>query len=233
MLTAQSLKDCLPSHLRSFASQEMADKINNVNADPEFAALVRENFVSFTSVLKEGKFKMDDYLNAVTFVSFSIMGFNNAESWKRTFPQRYQTLVNRGADDHEISAYVSAYKNGKLVNLLFEQTMIPVHVLNRDIFQKAIKVNHDIMMDMTVSAKVRVEAASSLMTHLKPPETKKMSVDLHVGESAGMGELKDLLGALAQQQLDMIEGGMATKHIAHQALVPQMKDVTPDEGEAA
>jgi hypothetical protein len=226
MLTLDELKLSLPSHLKTVASQDLVDKINTAAADPDMAQNIRENFLSYTNVLKDGRFRTEDYLNAVTYVSYKLMGFTNLDSYKLTFPIRYRDLVARGASEKDISSFVASYNKNKLVNLVLEQTMIPIHILNQDAVQKAINVQVQLMMTAN-SEKVRSDAANSILTHLKTPETKKIELDLGIKETSGMNELKGMLSALAERSLDLIAQGVTTREIAHQDLVP-MKDVTPE-----
>lgn len=213
MLSVQDVKQALPATLRSAATQELTDKINNIVADPIVAEQVRDNFISYAAVLKDGKFKTEDYLHAVTYVSFKLMGYNNEEAYARTFPARHQQLLAKGASKKEISAYVSAYHKGKLVNLIMEQTLVPTWVLNQDLFQKAINVQAELMITAS-SEKVRTEAANSLLTHLKRPEAKGLDIRMEVTDSSGMKELKDTLVKVAQQQQKAIESGVTTREIA-------------------
>ena len=217
MITVDEIKSALPTHLRTAASQTMADRLNKLSNDPEMAKNLRDNFVSYTHVLMEGRFKIDDYLAAVAYVSFKLMGYTNQESYKRTFPDRHTALVARGATQKDISAYVAAFNKNKLVNMVMEQTLVPVWVLNQDIYQKAINVQAQLMVSSN-SDKVRSDAANSLLTHLKKPEIKHVELAIAVDESSGMRELKDTLAALAQRQQDMIGQGVPTRDIAHQTL---------------
>lgn len=224
MLTVQEIKESLPVHLKTAATQELTDKVNQIAQDPEAARDIRENFISYIHVLKEGKFKTEDYLNAVAYVSYKIMGYTNQESYKRVFPQRYQAQVAKGASDKDISAYVAAYNKGKLVNLILEQTLVPSWVLNQDIYQKAINVQAELMLS-AASEKVRAEAANSLLTHLKKPESKQVELSIGVEDTSGMNELKDMLSSLAQRQQDLIGQGMTTREIAHQDLHTKKTEV--------
>lgn len=218
MLTVTDLKGALPRNFHAAATQEFADKINQISGDPDFAENVRNNFISYTQVLSEGRYKLPDYLNAVVYVSFSLMGFNNEDCYKRTFPDRYNRLKHiLQLGSKEISAYVAAYNKNKLVNLIREQTLIPVHVLNADIYQKAI--NKQVQLMMTASSeKVQMEAANSLLTQLKPPEAKKVELEIGMSAASGMDELRSMMSGLAQRQQELIAAGVQTKTIAHQGL---------------
>jgi len=225
-LTVEDLNQALPTHMRYAARQDYVDMINGMVKDPQAAEQIRNNFISYTGVLKDGRYRPEDYLNAVAYVSFKLMDNSNQESYRLAFPQRYSNLVARGATEKEISAYVAAYNRGKLVNAILEQTLIPTWVLNQDLYQKAINTQAGIMADEDNSARVRSEAADSLLTHLKRPETQQVELNIGIQESDGMTELKDTLAILATQQRDMIGSGMTTRQIAHQKL-GQTIDVTP------
>jgi hypothetical protein len=179
-------------------------------------------------VLREGRFKLEDYLNAVTYVSYKMMEMTNAEAFKRTFPQRYQALAARGASAKEISSHVAAYNKNKLVGLVFERAVIPAHVLYADVYGKAIEVQANLMVSAK-SEMVRMQAANSLIHNLKAPERKEIALSVEVADSSGMKELKQTLAALAEQQIAAIQGGVRTQEIAHQKLVrvPEVIDVTP------
>lgn len=228
MLSEDEIKSALPVNLRGNVSADFVSTVNSVVTDPDAAAVVKENFISYTHVLREGQFKLTDYLNAVTYASFKIMGLSSREAYERTFPGRYQGLVARGASNKDISAYVAAYNQNKLVNLILEQAMIPTWVLNQDAFQKAINTQVELMMTAR-SEKVRSDAANSLLTHLKRPEKARVELDVNVKETSGMSELKNMLTELAETQQGLIGKGVPTRDIAHQKLIEGSAiDITPE-----
>jgi hypothetical protein len=217
-ITLEEVVAALPANLKRSANQQLVDDLNGIASDPMMADNIRNNFVSYTGVLKDGKFKAEDYLSAVAYVSFKLMGDSNKEAWAKTFPSRHAILVGRGADEKTISAHVAAYARGQLVNKILEQSMVPTWVLNQDIFQKAINVQAELMATAT-SEKVRVEAANSILTHLKRPEAVKGQIDLNIKDSSGMNELKGLLGDLARQQRQSMEGGTPIKTITDSVII--------------
>jgi hypothetical protein len=219
MLTKEEVARALPANLKGAATDNLVNALNNIAADPLVAEQIRNNFINYTSVMKDGKFKTEDYVSAVTYVSYKLMGYSNLDSYTRTFPNRYQTLLAAGRTGQEIAAYVSAYNRGKLVNLIYEQVLVPTWVLNQDLFQKAINTQAELMLDPTISPKVRSDAANSLMTHLKKPETKEFQISMDVRENSGLNELKETLKELAQTQANLIQSGVETKLIAAAPLV--------------
>lgn len=217
-LTLAEVVGALPANLKRSATQQLVDDLNAITNDPLVADNIRNNFISYTGVLKDGKFKTEDYLSAVAYVSFKLMGDNNKDAWAKTFPQRHAILVSRGADEKTISAHVAAYSKGQLVNKILEQSMVPTWVLNQDLYQRAINVQVELMTTAS-SEKVRAEAANSILTHLKRPEVAKGQIDLNIKDTSGMNELKGLLGDLARQQIQSMEGGASIKTITDSVII--------------
>lgn len=218
MLTLQQVAHALPANLKNNVTQQLVDNINNCVADPIMAEAIKDNFLSYTQVLSEGKFKTEDYLSAVMYVSFKLMGMTNQDAYARTFPARYRTLLNNGTSAKDISSYVSMYNKGRLVNLILEKSLIPTWVLNQHIYQKAINVQADLMSNAN-SEMVRMQAANSILIHLTKPKEVGPLINLDLRENSGINELKATLAQLAQQQRDMISNGTSTKQIADQGLV--------------
>jgi hypothetical protein len=212
--TVELLQKTLPSNLRTAATQSLVDMLNAVSNNQEEAELIRETFLGYSAVLSEGKYKTEDYLNAVKYVSFKLMKCSNQDAYIKTFPQRYQTLLAKGTSPKDVAAYVHAYSKNKLVNRIMEQTMVPSWVLNQDIFQEAINTQASLMRDPDVSPKVRSDAANSIMTHLAKPKEVGPLINLDMRDNSGMKEMKDLLVRMAQQQQELIKEGVTAKDIA-------------------
>lgn len=206
-LTLDQVTAAVPAQLRTSVTQHFVDMLNQLQVDPEMADNIKDNFLSYSGVLKEGRFKIEDYFNAVMYVSYKLMNMTNQDAYIRTFPKRHADLVARGATAKDISSYVAAYHKGKLVNMIMEQVMVPVWVLNQDMFQKALNVQYDLMTDVDMSGKVRTDAANSILTHLKKPEKMDFQLNMNTPESSGMKELTSALTNLANAQLEQIEKG--------------------------
>ncbi|UNI71521.1 hypothetical protein [Burkholderia phage vB_BpP_HN01] len=218
MLTKELVAKALPTGLRNVDTQAIADDINNAVSDPVLAQQIADNFVSYSSVMAEGKYKTEDYVSAVKYVSFKLMGDTNQDAYFKTFPQRYAALLARGAKSKDISAYVSAYAKGKLVNSIIEKSLVPSWVLNQHLHQEAINVQAQLMRSAQ-SEKVRMEAANSLLSHLAKPKEAGPLVNIDMRESSGLADLKATLGSLAQQQRDLIAAGVTAKSLAAQKIV--------------
>lgn len=205
MLTLDETKAMLPGSLRGSVDQSFVDRVNLAATDPVEADLIKETFISYAHVLKEGKYKMEDYLSAVKYVSYKQMGLSNQDSYAKTFPQRWVAIQAKGNDP---SPYVAAYHKNKLVNAVLEQSLVPMWLLNQGAYQQAINTQLDIMKNSS-SDVARTQAANSVLTHLKRPEAAKVEIDVGL-KVDGMAELRDLMTQAAQQQLNAISSGSAT-----------------------
>lgn len=217
MLTKEQIEKAVPANLKSSVTPNLVALVNNATSDPIIAEQIRNNFISYTAVLKDGKFKTEDYVSAVSYVSFKLLGYTNLEAYARTFPQRYAALLAKGTVSKDIAAYVSAYNKGKLVNLILEQTLVPTWVLNQDLYQRALNVQADLMVN-SMSDKVRCDAANSLLTHLAKPKEAGALINIDMRETSGMNELRDTLADMARQQQELITRGIPTHVVAAQRI---------------
>lgn len=226
-LTVEQFKVALPDKVKKSVNQELIDQINSTLSDPDMYEAYRDNLLSYTKVMSDGRFKVTDYVNAVKYVSHKLMGATNIEAYVKTFPDKYQRFTNQGVQPKDIASYVTAYNKSKLVNLIFEQTMIPSYVLNQDLYQKALNVQAELMISAK-SEKVRSDAAAHLMAALKMPETQKVELDIGIKEDGSIAALRATTLELARQQRLMVEAGaMNAQEIAHSKLVldVEMKEV--------
>lgn len=218
-LTIDQFKLALPDKVKKSVNQELIDHINKTLSEPELYEAYRENLLSYTKVMAEGKFKISSYVDAVKYVSHKLMGCTNIEAYTKTFPDKYQNFLLQGVVAKDIASYVTAYNKSKLVNLIYEQTLIPSYVLNQDLYQKALNVQAELMVNAH-SEKVRSDAANSLLTHLKMPEVTKVELDIGIKEDGSIAALRATTLELARQQRLMVEAGvMNAQQVAHSRLV--------------
>lgn len=218
-LTVDAVKAAMPKRQKHNISQRLVDELNKIVSDPEERIAFRENLLSYTNVLQDPNIKLTTYLDAVRYVSFKLMGYTNQEAWMKTFPDRYQRLIDDGKSDMFIRSTVACYNRNKVVNMIMEQTMIPSYVLNQDVYQKAINEQARLMMTAK-SEKVRSDAANSLLTHLKQPETTKLKLDVEVKQDDSLRDLRAAITDLATAQRRAIEAGMNTaQDIANSKLI--------------
>ena len=216
-ITLDLLRQALPRAQRNMATPEIVERFNQA-ASGEMADILRENFLGYMDVLQEGKFKLDDYLAAVKYVSYKVMGKSNRTAYSLVFPDRFTRLMADATLSHEIDSYVTAYNKGKLVNLILGQTMVPTHILNADYFQKALNVQMELALTAQ-SEMVRSQAANSILTVLKVPETAKVKIDVNVKHDNSVEALQEMMARVAEEQLGLIQKGVPLQVLTNTPLL--------------
>lgn len=227
LITIDQFTKVLPKGIGQKLTVGMVNTINGVLTDPGIRDNFRDNLLGFASIMQDGKYKLQSYIDAVKYVSYKLLGSTNIEAYVKTHPTRYQRLIGDKVDNKVISSYVAAYNKTKLVQKIFEQTLVATHVFNADIHQKA--VNHLANLMITAnSEKVQADAANSLLQHLKAPEVIKLDVAVGVKQDKSIDMLREATLALAAQQRDLIKAGvMNTKEVAHSNIIDvKAEDIT-------
>lgn len=218
-LTIAQFKEALPAGMRKSVNPELVTKINDLLSDPDMHETYREGLLSYTKIMAEGKFKVSGYLDAVKYVSHKLMGKTSIDAFSTTFPEKIQRWTLQQVESKDIASYVTAYNKSKMVGLLMEQTLTPFWVLNQDMYQKALNTQAHLM----VSAKselVRTTAANSILTQLKPPEVKKVELNLGASDDSTIGDLRETTRKLVEQQKAMLAAGvLSVQDIAHNPII--------------
>lgn len=188
---------------RNWASDEMLNMLNAIDTDG--ADLVRENWLTYSSVLREGA-SIEQYTNAVKYVSLKQMGHSNQQAYSIALAERYQEMVSKGYDDKRISSSVAAYHKGAMVQKILAQSTIPIWMLYADEQHKAIKTLVDLMQNAN-SEKVRCDSANNLLTHIKRPEAALVQLDVTHKQADGMSDLSNMLADLASKQMKVLKDG--------------------------
>ena len=220
--TEAQLKNCLPAKCRNAITPEFVTRLNGL-ADPEIAEQYRENFYDYHHILKEGRYKLQDYANAVRFVTYRLMDLGIVDSYSSTFPDKYHAMVEKGRSRDFIASIASAYNKNKLVSGIFEQSLIPTHLANAHIHQEAINVLAKIIGDDDASYRSKIDAANSLLTNLKGPETAKLEVSVTNDSSSALEELRKATNELAAKQKMMLdESVVTTQEVADSIIIPKI-----------
>lgn len=222
-VTIDDVRNSVPKNLRASITPDIVKKLNEAATDDLIRQNIQENFYTYANLLSEGKFKIEDYVNAITYVTYRIMDYGVSESWAMTFPQRHQRLVAQGKSAKDISAHASSYNKGKLVNLIMEQSLIPFWILNQGNRQKAL--NKQLQLMATASSEmVQMQAADSILRHTEKPKDMAPLVNIDMTESKGMQEMFELMNDLAQKQREAIKAGLDTRVVAEQTLTVLPKE---------
>ena len=206
-LTVEQLKALMPARQKQNVTKSLVDNLNKLIEEPEYQEYFRENILGYIDVLPDPNTTLKGYIRAVKYVSYKLMGYSNQESWIKTFPERFQRLLDEAKPEAYIRSLVCAYNKGQMVNKILEQTMVPTWVLNQDKFQKAINTQA-VLMTTAKSEKVRTDAANSLLTHLRRPEAAKVELEIAVKVDDSIGELRRTMTKLGKVQAEAIKLGI-------------------------
>lgn len=213
MLQLEAVKKLVPKAQRTMITQDYLDRIEASVTNSEVAEQFKENFVTYLNVLSKGKYKMDDYISAVKYVSYKLLGYSNIKAYAATFPDRYQRLKDEG--QQQIEAFVSMYARGKLVNQIFEQTMVPTYVLNAPLHQEALNELAMMIKDPDVRGMTKVKACEAILQHTKQPEVVKGELTIGIEQSDTINDLREIVENLADTHKVLLERkGMTLKEIA-------------------
>jgi hypothetical protein len=217
------LKEALPKQHRAKITTQFIDDLNKMVAEPEFGELYAKNAVTYATVLQEGRFKLTDYFNAVAFVSHKMLGMSSMAAYQKVFPDKVKDMVARNVSNKDMQAYASTYNKNKLVTLIYEQTLIPDHIMYASVRHKAIAAQAALLS--STNEHIVQKAADSLMNHLKAPEQSKLTLDIATNDT---GVIADLAAAVAnlstQQRGKILEGELAPKEVAHSPILSKDED---------
>lgn len=224
-MTEEQFRAALPDKVKKSVHANLIAQINDTLKDPDFYEHYRDNLLGYGRIMQDGRFTLEQYLAAVKYVSYKLMGDTNIDAYSKTFPDKIQRFQAQGVVAKDIASYITAYNKSKLVNLLFEQTLIPSYVLNQDLYQKAINIQAELMVTAK-SEKVRTDAANSLLTHLKPPEVQKVELNVGLKADSAITALRETTAELVRQQRLMIEAGQVdARTVAHSKIQLHDDDV--------
>lgn len=223
MLALESVRKLVPKSQRTLITQEFLDKLEASVNDSLVAEQFKENFVTYLNVLSKGKYKMEDYINAVKYVSFKLLGYSNINAYIATFPERYERLKAEGQT--QIEAFVSMYNKNKLVMQIYEQTIVPSYVLNAPMHQQALNTLAAMIVDDDVRGMTKVKACEAILQYTKQPDVVKGELTIGIEQSDTINDLREITENLADTYKMMLEKkGMKLKDVAEANII----DITPE-----
>ena len=217
-MTEDEFKRCLPASVRGSIDDSIRVQLNDCLADPNMREAISQNLIGYTNVISQGRFKLSSYISAVQYCTYKSMGDTNILAYKKTFPQKWTEWENQQVPLNQRTSYVT---------LIYQALAIPTAILNADVFQEAINVQRQLMLDPSVKPLVRCQAAKALMDTLKPEEVKQMEVAVNIKESDTVEELRKTTAELAKAQLEALKKGADIESILGSKIV---QDAEYEEG---
>ena len=218
MLTVPEVLSIVPRQHKSKITQEFVDTLNGMVKDPTMAEVYQKNVITYADVLKDGRFKLTDYFNAVMYVSYKMMGLGNLAAYQKVFPDKCKDMVARNMPQKDMQAYAAMFNKNKLVTLIYEQTLIPDHIMYASVRHRAIAAQANLLNSS--NEHVVQKAADSIMNHLKAPESAKISIEMGAKDTGVLSDLTQALNMLSKKQSEAITlGSHSVKEIAHSRII--------------
>jgi hypothetical protein len=226
MLPIEAVKKLVPKAQRVLITQEFLDRLEAGVGNSVIADQIKENFLTYLGVLSTGKFKIEDYISAVKFISHKLMGKSNIDAYVATFPERYQRLRDEGQE--QIDSFVSAYSKNKLVMRIYEQTIVPSHVLNAPLHQEAL--NELARMIKTLpDGQNKIKACEAILNYTKAPDVIKGELTIGLDQQETITELRNVTEELAEMYKGMLEKGHKSLKQIAEARIIEVNTVEEDE----
>ena len=227
MITKEELVTALGRD-KTTITDELVASINMILLDePEVGSLIQENFITYSHVLKSGKFSVEKYFNAIKFASYKLMNLTNMDAYCKTYPKRYSKLRVRYVDteglseeefEKRVSSYVYAVAKSSLVIKILSQVQIPTKLLNMGLLQEAINVEATLMRSAR-SEIVREKAANTLIQYLGQEEENKIQVDIGYRKEDIIEQYELAMKNMVEAQLVEIGKGADVKQIANAKII--------------
>lgn len=218
MFELAEIKEALPKQHRAKVTEEFMATFNGIINDPLMGESYTRNLVTYATVLQDGKYKLNDYFNAVHFVSLKMMGNSSLSAYGKVFPDRMRELIKNNVSQKDMQSHASMYNKTKLVTAIYEQTLIADHIAYASVRHRAIAAQAALLS--STNEHVVQKAADSLMNHLKAPESAKLNIEVGTKDMGVIGDLSAALAKLAGQQQMAISSGMHdAKTIAHSVII--------------
>lgn len=178
-----------------------------------------DSLIAFEDIGRTSRNSTEQYIKAVQFTSYVIMGETYTYAYKKTFPDR---AMNASSEEH-ITSYASIYANGKLVKEIMQRMTLHNAMLFKDKEFKARKELFNIGMDESQTGKSRVEALKVFLDNqYREQKDAGINVNINAGGSSAIDDINQALTQLANKQKDAIEAGyMDLKDVVEAQIVDE------------
>jgi hypothetical protein len=231
---------------RSYIDDEFIDRLNNLGGESKvLSKIYKDNFFSWLKAVSGDdwdcrKYGIEDYVNAVKFVSLRLLGNTVLDSYKEVFPDRVMLVEKEYEEDGDSSKLkerlnwlASAYSKGKLVVKILQLTLVPSYIINAPLYDEALQKLADMIRNDEVRGMAKVKACEAILEATKQPEVIEQNVNVNVGggmiRNEAMDELREVTEKLAATlKMEMEKGKHKLQEVADIELVKKA-----EEGEVA
>ena len=176
-----------------------------------------DSLIAFEDIGRTSRNSTEQYIKAVQFTTYVVMGDSYTEAFKKTHPDR----AMKATSDENIASYASIYANGRLVKEIMQRMTLHNSMLFKDKEFKARKELFNILMDESQSGKTRVEAGKVFLDNqYREQKDAGININMNMGGGSAIDDINQALTKLANKQKDAIEAGyMDLKEVAEAKII--------------
>jgi hypothetical protein len=209
-ISYEELKQRLPMSQGRLLTTKVVDMINDINSSEDFHKdQFIENMISYSSVLTSGRYKVEDYLKAVEFLSYKACGHTQLMAYEKTFREEIMIKMKTTSRSHDYTSAASNYAKGKLVTSIMAQAQIP---LNLFFAQEKFKLV-GVLLDLAYTSKnerIRMESADKALSQLQDPTDNKIEIDVNIKGDSAVRSLEEKMNQMAILAKENIEKGVSS-----------------------
>ena len=224
-MSKEQLMAVLPKGSRAKVTDKVLELLNSVEDDGIDQGYMREKVMSFADVLKDGKYSIEEYLNAIKYNIAVANGMSNKNAYIMVFPERAAEIERKSKirakeieqglakSPIDIDNYVSMYNKGDLVVEIKARMMLDIAIMNQPVNAEALQVKINLMRGIAAPAPdgtrqrvtplVQLQAAEAVFKATEMP--KDNTIQLKVGYDEQALEIQkgisEQLRAMAEAQM--------------------------------
>lgn len=230
----RSIQAAVGRRLRGFIDEEFMDKLEVISGsgDEVIDEYMGENFVEWLGVLEGGKWGLREYIDAVKYCSYRLLGETQESSYRKCFQEKCGKVEERYSGESEASRkervcwLARAYDKNKLVCMIMRQSLVPSWILNAPLYQEALNELVKMVRNNEVKGMSKVRACEAIIEATKQPEEVKVSIGGNVGvRSEAMDELRQVTEELCRGlKEEMRSGRKDLREVSEIELVKNSED---------
>jgi len=218
-LTVELLKGVVPKKYARFVADDLVNELNLLIGDQEYGEQFKEEFLTHANVLEQNSnWSLTKYTNAVKFFSLVQQEMSLVDAYCVVFPDRLKARYARGESKLNMGGEASRFNSSELVNKIRQQALVPLHLVNQSLLQRAINKQAELMMHAK-SEMVQQKASETLIRELRPPETSKIELDIGIQHTDTIADLRKAAEELVNAQHSSILAGVQVKEIANSRII--------------
>lgn len=230
-MSLEQIKALLPRGSKASISQRVLDLVNNVEDDGIDAGFMREKVMSFADVLKDGKYPIEDYMNAVKYGIATMNGMSNRKAYMMVFPERVVHIQKKVKErEIEIAAgsqkspvdldnFVGMYNKGDLVVEIKSRMILDVAIMNQPVNAEALNIKINLMRGhaapdpegkpQRVTPLIQLQAAQAVFAATEMPKDNTIQLKVGYDEQAleVQQNIADQIKFAAQAQMERFKAG--------------------------